>query len=68
MAGRSGSKAHDGDMPHPNVADMKTHGVYAEGNYNIENTEFINFLQTCNGSYAIQGDPNNPDITPVVMT
>jgi len=30
-------------MPHPNVADMGTHGSFGEGNYLIENTEFINF-------------------------
>lgn len=30
-------------MPHPNVADMGTHGVFAESNNLIENTEFINF-------------------------
>lgn len=55
-------------MPHPNIADMGTHGGYAEGNYYVENVEFVNFKNTCNGTYAIKGNDGNPDITPVVTT
>jgi len=43
MTGRIGMKVADSDMPHPNVADKGTHPTFAEGNYLIENTEFINF-------------------------
>jgi len=43
MTARTGRMTKDGDMPMPNVADAETHGTYAEGNYLIENTEFINF-------------------------
>jgi len=43
MTGRIGTKTKDGDMPHPNVADMETHATFTEGNYLIENIEFINF-------------------------